>query len=150
MTGFLAARRSRRPDLLPLPRKSRERVGDERLGLSLNALQVLAAAKALRVQLVDRFGARWPGCEPTVGGAHFETAERRTVARGTRELRLNWISGELSGTQIARSEAQQRGLLCAAGRRIDALVGRRAQLPGEILVQLRRIASGTRHDLGGQ
>ena len=118
MTDFLAARRPRGPALLPLSRESRQRPGDERLGLGLNALQMLAAAKALSVELVDCFGARWPGSEPTVGGAHLQAAERRTVARGLRELRLNRISGQLGGTQVARSEAQQCRLLCAAGWRM--------------------------------
>jgi hypothetical protein len=56
-----------------------ERMSHDRLSFRFDALQVVAAAKALGVNLVDLLGARWPRGEPASIGDHLHAADRIAV-----------------------------------------------------------------------
>ena len=55
-------------------------LADDRLRFLLDAPQVVAAAKALRVELVDVFRAGRTRREPTVRGDDLQAADGRAVA----------------------------------------------------------------------
>ena len=114
----------------------------QRLRFLLDAPQVLAAAKAFRVKLVDFFGAGRTRREPTLRGDDLQAADGRAVARRGREHRLNRVTGKLGGFNIFRRKLEENRLLFRRGRCIDALVDRRAELARKLVVELGRIAAG--------
>jgi len=73
---------------------------DERSRLREDALQVLFAVEALRVQLVDILRAGGSRREPAVRGDHLEAADGGAVARRVHEHLLNGIAGELRGMNV--------------------------------------------------
>src|SRR6516164_7814012 len=75
--------------------RPRQRGLDERARLHQDELQVLLAAEALRVQLVDILSAGRSRREPAMRRDHLEAANRGTVARRVHEHLLDGIAGEL-------------------------------------------------------
>ena len=93
--------------------RSRQYPGEERLRFGLNALQVLGAAEALRVQLVNRLGARRARREPAAGARHLHSPEAGVVTGGAGEDRLDGLASELCGLDVLRRKPEEGGLLLA-------------------------------------
>src|SRR5690348_5122760 len=74
----LRKHRGRPRTALPVP--SRNRAVHDLLGFGEDRVEVLPVAKALRVDLVDVLGSRWPCREPAVFRDDLDAADRRTVA----------------------------------------------------------------------
>ena len=103
-------------------------VADQFARRGLHLGQVLRAAEALGVDLVDVLGARRAGGEPAVLGGDLQPADRRAVAR-----RLGQLGGDRA-RRPARSRVTWSGdsafsdrLLLRGRRGIDARVDRRAE-----------------------
>src|SRR5678815_2556467 len=68
---------------------------DQALRLTEEDAQMLLAAKALAVDLVDVLGPRRPGGEPASGGDHLDAADRGLVAGRAIEHGLDALAAQL-------------------------------------------------------
>src|SRR4051812_8279376 len=118
------------------------------LSLLLNRLQVLGAAEAFRIDLVDVLGARRPGGEPAEIGFDLDAAERLAVAGRLAQGGADGIAGEILQAELLRRDGLQDVLLRRGGGDVDARVMGHAELGSEVVEELARIAAGLRHDLG--
>src|SRR5262249_15146045 len=116
----------------------------------LNSLQVVAATKAFRVQLVDRLCSGGTRREPAICGDHLQTADGCTVSWCGREHRLDRVTGKLGCRDVFWRELEQHGLLFRGGWRIDTGIHGSAQLMRQVGVQLGWISPGLRHDFNGE
>src|SRR5690606_12419854 len=90
----------------PRASSSGERLRDDRLRLRDDGVQVVLAAEALRVDLVDVLGAGRARREPAVLGDDLETADR--AARGRlRQAREDGLAGEAARRDGVRRELLQ-------------------------------------------
>ena len=80
----------------------------------------------------------------------LQAADRRAVARRLRQHSLDRVAGKLGGADVSRRKFEKNGLFLRGGGRVNPLVDRRAQLAGQLGVQLGRIAASTRHQFPGQ
>src|SRR4051812_42906122 len=88
-----------------------KRPRDRVLRFLLDPPQVLLAAKALRVDLVDVLGARGPRGEPAVVGGDLDAAERLAVARRGGERGANRLAGKFFHRQLFARQGLQQILL---------------------------------------
>src|SRR3954471_1756098 len=82
--------------------------GDGALRVLLNQLQMVLVAKALRVDLVDILGARWPGGKPAVRGLDLDAAERLVVARRFGPDSRDRIAGKFAYLELLGPEGLER------------------------------------------
>src|SRR5438128_1281722 len=113
---------------------------DDGLRLTLNATQMRLIDEAFGVQLVDILGAGRPRRKPATRGLDLEPTNRRTVARRRRGKILDALSGKLRRRNIARRKLRENALLFGRRWRIDAFVHGRAEIRGELAIQLAGIA----------
>src|SRR5215510_6482727 len=105
-------------------------------------MQVVGIAKALRIDLVDLFGAGWSRGEPPVVGHDFDAADRLAVSRRSGQNLSYWLAGEIAGLDRRGGKFRQSRLLLVCGRRVDPFVDRIAAFSGQIGIDLSRVASG--------
>src|SRR5216683_5771202 len=115
-----------------------DRRGDDLPRLLLDRGEMLGAAEGLGVQLVEVFGARRAGGEPTGRGDDLEAADRGAVARRGGQRGGDLLTRELTGGNLRRGELSQGLLLFPAGRGVDARVNGRPVPVGQAAVELRR------------
>src|SRR5262249_5140707 len=89
------------------PRRSSHRLAPQRcagnrLRFLLDALEVIAAKKALSVKLVDVFRAGWTYRKPTLSGHDLQAADRRAIPRRARQHSLDWLTGKFGGADVSR------------------------------------------------
>src|SRR4051795_3280486 len=118
------------------------------LSLLLNRLQVLGAAKTLRIDLVDVLGARGPRGEPAEIGFDLDAAERLAVAGRLAQRGADGIAGEILQAELLGRDGLQDVFLRRGRGDVDARVMGHAELGGEVVEELARIAAGLGHDLG--
>ena len=111
---------------------------------------MIGALKALRVDLVDVLGARWPRREPAGVGLDLDAAERLIVAGRPGPDRADRIAGQFLDVELLRPQRFQRGLLLRRRRDVDALIERHAELCSQFGKQLAGIAAGVRDHLRRQ
>src|SRR5690348_1966286 len=131
-------------------RTLRQGAAHQRLRLGLDATQVLLAAEALGVELVDVLGARRPRGEPAALRLHLQAADGCAIAGRSGERARDRLAGELGVRHVARRQLRQDRLLLARGRCVDTLVDRSAELLRQLGVQLARVAAGDGGHLGGE
>src|ERR1035441_4143723 len=74
------------------PTLCRQHARQQCLRFALDGAQMVFAGEALRVELVDVFGAGGTGGEPSARGGHFQSAKSSAVAgRGGQHGKLNKI-----------------------------------------------------------
>src|SRR5262245_10823719 len=85
-----------RPVVIPVISSSpiANRAVDEPLGLVHERIEMRLTLEALRVDLVDVFGAGWPRREPSARGHDLQTADSGVVARSSRQLGGDWLARE--------------------------------------------------------
>jgi hypothetical protein len=88
----------------------------------LDAPQVVAPTKALRVELVDVFRAGRTRRKPPVRGDDLQAADRRPVTWRRRQQSLDWVTGKLGGTDDSRRQVEKNGFFFRGGVRVDPLV----------------------------
>src|ERR1019366_7022025 len=106
----------------------RQHARQQCLRFALDGAQMVSAGEALRVELVDVFGAGGTGGEPSARGGHFQSAKSSAVAGRGGQHGKDGIAGQLVGGDLVRREFSEEGLLLGRCRGIDALVDRRAGL----------------------
>src|SRR3569832_913265 len=79
-------------------------VADDGLGLDLDAMQMIRAKEAFRIDLVVLLGAGRTRREPPVLGNHLEAADRRAVARRLGEDGLDGFAGQFGSLRLPRRE----------------------------------------------
>ena len=104
-----------------------------------NLLQVLLAAKAFGIDLVDFFGAGWPCREPTTLGHHFDTTDRLAIARRVGEDGLNLLPRQAGALNAFLAHFRQHRLLLGGRVGVRAVVQRITELLGEVVVNFARI-----------
>jgi len=77
----------------------------------LNLLQVIFAAEAFRVDLVDVLGSRRPRREPSALRHHLDSAERLAVPGRPRQLCRDRLAGEVLCGELFGSNFGKPGLL---------------------------------------
>src|SRR6516165_1375622 len=115
---------------------SRQRSADDRLRFLLDAPQVVSPTKALRIELVHVFRARWTHREPALSGDHFHAFDRRAVARRLRQHNLDWVTGKLGSSDVLRRQPEKKGLFFCGSGCINALIERCAELTCQLGIQL--------------
>src|SRR5260370_15605156 len=95
---------------------------DGGLRLALDLPQVSLAAKTLRIDLVDIFGARRPRGKPSAVGDDLDPAERLTVSGCGGERRSNRLAGPFPPGEPFRRKRPQQVLLCRGGRGVRSLL----------------------------
>src|SRR5512139_3865118 len=95
MAGPTPWRDSVTPGGLPSSRRAGESLGQNRLGLFLDALQVRAAAEAFRIKLVHVFRAGRACREPALRGDDLQPTDGRTVTRRSGEHGQDRVAGKL-------------------------------------------------------
>ena len=88
--------------------------------------------ETLRVELVHLFGTGRAHGKPSAVSDHLQSAEGGAVAWRGREDRLNGVAREFLRVDLRGGELCEPPLLVARGRRIDALVHRRAELARQL------------------
>src|SRR5271170_4630140 len=123
---------------------------DQFLRLGLNAMQVIGAAKALRINLVNLFGARRTRREPSALRDDLDAADRRVVSGRNRQRLDDFLARELAIGQLIRRQLLQNFLLREGCGCVDSFVHRRTELLREVVVNLSGIAAHARGHLGRQ
>src|SRR4029450_13589572 len=90
----------------------------------LNATEVGEIAEALRIDLIDLFGAGWSRGEPPAVCHDFDAADRFAVSRRSRQNLAYWFAGQIPGWDGRGGKFCQSRFLLVSGRRIDPLVDR--------------------------
>src|SRR5260370_41523121 len=109
---------------------------DGGLRLALDLPQVSLAAKTLRIDLVDIFGARRPRGKPSAIGDDLDAAERLTVSRRGSERRSNRLAGQFRDGELLRRKRLQQGLLRWCRGRVDPFRKRHAEVAGQAFKRL--------------
>src|SRR3569832_1983508 len=125
-------------------------VADDGLGLDLDAMQMIRAKEAFRIDLVDLLGAGRTRRETPVLGNHLEAADRRAVARRLGEEGQDGFAGQFGRLLLPRRELGKLLLLRRRRRRLDAIVDRRADLARQVAVEFAGIAPRAGSDLRRQ
>ena len=112
--------------------------------------EVLIADKAFSVDFVDIFGARRASRKPAVFSHHLQPANGLVVARRMAKNLGDGFTGQAGGLDLLGRQFTQQGFLLRGGLGIDTGGERQAEVLGHLLVQLRRIATGTGGHLCGQ
>ena len=99
-----------------------EKLTDESVRIVLNPLQVILAAEAFRINLIDILRSRWPGGKPATPGDHLNSADRFVIAGGSDQLRFNRLASKLFRVELCWIQLCDKFFLVARGRRIDPLV----------------------------
>src|SRR5262245_6845890 len=86
---------------LPSSGDPRQCRADDRLRFLLDAPQVIAPTKALRVELVDVFRAGRTHRKPSLSGDDLQAPDRRAVARRRRQHGLDRVTGKLGGADVS-------------------------------------------------
>src|SRR5580704_4754923 len=128
--------RHRRPEYSASRNSAGEGARDRRLGLLLDLAQVVFAAKALRIDLVDVLGPRRARREPAVLSHDLDAAERLTVAGRGRERRSYLLAAQFRHRQFLAGQRFEQALLLWRRRRIDPCVERHTQFIGQAIEQL--------------
>src|SRR5712671_6610326 len=123
---------------------------NDRQRLLLDTAKMVAPLEALRVELVDVFGARGTRREPAARSDHFQPADGRVVPRRRREPRGDPLTRELGGRDLFRRQPGEPRLLFGGRRRVDALVGALAEFRRELAVELAGVAPCHRGHLRGK
>ena len=84
------------------------------------------ALKALRVELVEVFGAARAGGKPTVCRDNLQAADRLVVAGGIHQLRGDEFARQFLGRNAFWCELLETCLLFPCARSVDACIERRA------------------------
>ena len=105
-----------------------EKLTDESVRIVLNPLQVILAAEAFRINLIDILRSRWPGGKPATPGDHLNSADRFVIAGGSDQLRFNRLASKLFRVELCWIQLCDKFFLVARGRRIDPLVQGFAQI----------------------
>ena len=100
--------------------------------------QVLGAAEALGVHLVDVLGARRARSEPAALGHDLQPAERRPVAGASVSRAMIGSPASSDARHVARRELAQLRLRLRRGGDVDPRVGGRAEPLRQVRVALRR------------
>src|SRR5262249_20785296 len=112
-----------------------------RTGLLLDPRQVLGAAEALGVELVDVLGARRARREPAAVGDDLDAADRIAAAGRRGQDSAHRLPGELADIDVLGGDAAERRLLGGRGVDVDALVDRLAEGADEVAVLLAGVAA---------
>src|SRR5262245_43165988 len=113
-------------------------------------MQVDLALKALSINFVHILGPRWAGSEPAVRGHDLQPANGSVVPGGGREHAGNFLARQLRGRDLLRRELCHEVLMLRRRWRIEALIDRLAELTGELLIKLSRVAPQHRRHLRRQ
>src|ERR1700719_3812904 len=113
-----------------------------------NGVQMSLAMEALRVNLVDVFRTRWPGCKPAAGRHHFYPTDWRVIPGSACKFVDDRLTGEVRFRDGVRREPLQAGFLLRSGRSINARVIRLPELRRQLAIVLARISTCMRSDLG--
>src|SRR6266404_8500814 len=127
-----------------------EQPGDHGLCVLLYLQQMLPAAKAFGIDLVDLFRAGGARSKPAFVSHDLDPAERLIIARRVGKRRMHAIAGQLFGCHLCGRELLQNILLLCRRRCIDPLVEEFTQFMGEVVVNLAGITTGPCGHLGGQ
>jgi len=92
-----------------------QRPAHDGLRLLHDAVEVRLAGKALGIQLVNVFSARWSCCEPAVGRDDLQPADGRSVAGRLRQLVGDGITRQCRRGDRRRREFEQRIFLRGRG-----------------------------------
>src|SRR5262249_24800846 len=118
--------------------------------LLLDLREVLGAAEALGVELVNVLGSRQARREPAAVGYDLDPADRVAAAGGGGEDGADRLAGELAHVDVLRRDAGERRLLGGGGVDVDPIVDRLAERADELAVLLAGVAAGAGGHLGGQ
>src|ERR1019366_1700589 len=113
-----------------------EQALDHHLSLLLDDPQVILAAEALRVDLIDLLGAGWTRGEPAIVRRYLDPAKRRAVAGRNGQLGFDRLAVELRRGQLVRRQLAQQILLLWRRWRIDPLVVGLAQIARQFAIPL--------------
>src|SRR6185437_12444959 len=138
LAGFHRSRRNRFRMRRPLPR--RKRTVDHRLRLFEDTVEVLLAAEAFGVNLVDILGTRRTRGEPAAVGHHLQAADGSAVARRAIEYAADCLARQIGVAKRVRRKPGETSFLLRRGPRLHAALGRRAQVARDIAVDFARIA----------
>src|SRR5437899_3753698 len=108
--------------------RSGEDACDHLLRRLLDLPQMVLAAEALGVDLIDILGARWPRREPAAVGSYLDPAEALAVAGRGAERGEDRLAGELGGAEAIGRQLLQHGLLLRRRRRVDPCAERHSEL----------------------
>jgi hypothetical protein len=85
-----------------------EKATDEGLGIGLNLFQMILAAEAFGVNLINILRSRWPRGEPTALGDQLDSADRLVVAGGAVQLRFDRLPGELLRLEVRGIQVREK------------------------------------------
>src|SRR4029453_1027968 len=105
-------------------------------------MEVGEIAEALRIDLIDLFGAGWSCSEPPAVRHDFDAADRFAISRRSRQNLSYWFAGQIAGWDGRGGKFCQSRFLLVCGRRIDPPLYRNTALSCRIRIDLTRIASG--------
>src|SRR6266516_3055474 len=123
--------------------------GHQSLRLLLNPPQVVRAAEALGVQLVDVLGPGRTHGKPCVRRDYLDASKRVPVARSRREDLADLLAGEVGDADVVGRQLLQHGSLRRGEGRLDPFVHRVSQVARELAIDLARVPAAPRRDLGG-
>ena len=95
--------------------------GDESLRIALDLPEMLLAAEAFCVNLVNILGSRWPGGKPAVFSDQLDPADGFVVAGRLRQLRFDRLARQVLRIKFGGVQLCETCLLLGRGRRIDPL-----------------------------
>src|SRR5215813_4421651 len=92
------------------------------LSFADDRIQVGLILEALRINLVNVLGARWPGCKPTVVGYNLKAADRRAVTRGASQFISDRLTRKVRSGNCFRRQFFETRLLLRRRWRVDTRV----------------------------
>ena len=107
-----------------------EKAPDKDPRIRLNLFQMVLAAEALRVDLVDCLRARWAGGEPSILGDHLDAADGLVVAGRPVSVASIRLAAKVLGVKLFWGQRCEPFLLIGRSGRIDALI----EGPAQVLV----------------
>ena len=129
---------------------SRKTIADDRLRLLEDAAQVIGAAKALGVDLVDLFRPRRTGSEPTGRVTTFTPSSAAPLPGAWLSIGGDRLAGQGFRTHLLGGQPLRICFWALRRRRIDPLERGIAELTRQVPIQIARIAAGARRHLRGQ
>ena len=75
-----------------------EKAPDKGPRIRLNLFQMVLAAKALSVDLINGLRSRWPRGKPTIFGDYLDPADWFVVTGSSGQFRFNWLASQLFRT----------------------------------------------------
>src|SRR5262245_54469739 len=127
-----------------------QRCSDQGLCVLDDAVQLVLALKALRIDLVDILRTGRAGSEPAVCGHHLEPTNGGAVARRRGEHPRDFVACQLRSVDLPRRQLLQSALLLWARWRIDALIDRLTKIMGKPLIEFSRVTPRYRRHLCGE